>query len=472
MNAELANLLNRRAFLARAGLGLGLPALAGLLQAEDVPGARGLHHEPKAKRVIFLFQSGGPSQVDLFDHKPGLKLRQGEELPASIRQGQRITTMTSRQSKLAIAPSVHAFKRHGQTGAWVSDLLPHTAKITDDIAILRGVHTNAINHNPAITFFQSGHEFPGRPCIGSWVKYGLGSLNQNLPAFVVLTSQGAYKQDQPITSRLWSSGFLPSVHQGIPLRPDRDPILYLNDPAGFTPQRKLRMMQLIGAFDQLQFSRTGDPELPTRVRQYEMAHRMQTSVPELTDLAREPDSTFKLYGEEARTPGTYAANCLMARRLAERGVRFVQLYHTGWDHHKRMGEFLPKLCRETDRASASLITDLKQRGLLKDTLVIWGGEFGRTVYSQGELGDREAGRDHHPRCFAMWMAGGGIRPGLQFGESDDYSYNTVKDAVSVHDLQATLLHLLGIDHEKLVYKFQGRRYRLTDVHGRVVSRLT
>lgn len=472
MSFDEANIsLSRRLFLGQTGAGLGLPALASLLDAEEVPGSRGLHHPPKAKRVIFLFQSGGPSQMDLFDHKPGLQRFRGTELPPSIRQGQRITTMTSKQDSLPIAPSTYRFRPAGQSGAVISDLLPYTTGIVDDICLIRSVHTDAINHNPAITFFQSGHEFPGRPCIGSWIHYGLGSANENLPAFVVLTSQGAYTQDQPLTSRLWGSGFLPAIHQGVALRPESDPVLYLNDPAGLSPQRKLPMLKLIEGLNQRHYTRTGDPDLLTRTRQYEMAFRMQSSVPELTNLSAEPPATFDLYGEAAKQPGTFAANCLMARRLVERGTRFVQLYHTGWDHHKRMAEFLPKLSQETDRAAAALITDLKRRGLLQDTLVIWGGEFGRTVYSQGELGDREAGRDHHPRCFTIWMAGGGIKPGLQYGRTDDFCYNIEENPVAVHDVQATLLHLLGLDHKKLTYKFQGRRYRLTDVHGTVVRDL-
>ncbi len=468
--------ISRRYFGRRAGLGLGGMALASLLGEtaglpEEVPGARGLHHAPRAKRVIFLFQSGGPSQLDLFDPKPDLARLRGKELPPEIRMGQRITTMTSGQDTLPVAPSVFGFRRAGQSGTMLGDLLPHTAQVADDLCLIRSVHTNAINHEPGVTFLQTGHEFPGRPCLGSWVDYGLGSMNRDLPAFMVLTSNGAYQRSIPISSHLWGSAFLPSVHQGVALRPDRDPMLYLSDPGGAPPAANRGLIDAVAALNRLQERRSGDPEITTRIRQYEMAYRLQTSVPELADLAREPESTFKLYGEEARKPGTFAANCLMARRLVERDVRFVQLYHTGWDHHQGINAALPVLCRETDQASAALIRDLKRRDLLKDTLVIWGGEFGRTTFSQGDLGGRQYGRDHHPRCFSMWMAGGGVKAGRAFGLTDEYCYNVVENPVSVHDLQATILHLLGIDHQRQVFKFQGRRYRLTDVHGSVVPGL-
>ena len=460
---------NRRNFLRGSGLGLGGVALSSLLNAADQPSARGLHHAPKAKRVIFLFQSGGPSQIDLFDPKPGLEKQLGKNLPDSIRMGQRITTMTSTQSTLPIAPSKFAFQRHGQNGTSLSELLPYTAKVLDDICLIRSVQTNAINHEPGVTFFQTGHEFPGRPCMGSWVQYGLGSLNEDLPTFVVMTSNGEYKRSIPISGNLWSSGFLSSRFQGVALRPDRDPILYLSDPAGARPQDNRGLIDAIAKLNQEQFNRTGDPEIATRIRQYEMASRLQTSVPELADTSKEPDRTYELYGPDSRKPGTFAANCLMARRLVERDVRFVQLYHTGWDHHEEINHSLPTLCRETDQPSAALIQDLKQRDLLKDTLVIWGGEFGRTTFSQGDLNDSKYGRDHHPRCFSIWMAGGGIKPGRVFGSTDEFCYNAIENAVSIHDVQATILHLLGLDHERLVFKFQGRRYRLTDVHGQVIK---
>lgn len=459
----------RRQFFQRSGLGLGAAAMARLGSAADIPGAQGLHFAPKAKRVIFLFQSGGPSQIETWDHKPRMNELAGTELPDSVRRGQRITTMTSAQDRLAIAPSSYAFTQRGQSGAWVSDQLPHLGKIVDDLCIVRSVHTNAINHDPGITFFQTGHEFPGRPSMGSWVHYGLGSLNHDLPAFTVLISNGGYNEAQPIYSRLWSSGFLPTTHQGVQFRAAKDPVLYLQDPAFSDPKRNRKLLDTIEFLNHQQLAATGDREIQTRIAQYEMAHRMQFSVPQLTDLKDEPESTYELYGEEARKPGTYSANCLLARRLIERDVRFVQLYHTGWDHHTNMEKYMPVLCRETDQASAALIKDLKRRDLLKDTLVIWAGEFGRTIYSQGSLKDPGRGRDHHPRCFSIFMAGGGIKPGTVYGMTDEYSYNIVENPVSVHDLQATILHCLGINHEKLVYRHQGRRYRLTDIHGHVVK---
>ena len=466
MRSNLFNLANRRRFLAGGGLGLGSLALGALLG--EASEASRLHHPPKAKRVIFLFQSGGPSQLDLFDPKPGLRKSQGEELPDSIRMGQRITTMTSIQDKLPVAPSVFSFQRFGQAGLELSQLLPHTAGVADKLCLVRSVHTNAINHEPGVTFFQTGHEFPGRPCMGSWVHYGLGTLNQDLPTFVVLTSNGAYKTSIPISSHLWSSAFLPSSYQGVALRPSSDPILYLSDPGGASSAENRGLIDTVSQLNQIRLRKTGDPEIATRIRQYEMASRLQTSVPDLANLSDEPDSTYQLYGEDARQPGTFAANCLMARRLVERDVRFVQLYHTGWDHHQDVNDSLRTLCGETDKAAAALVRDLKQRDLLKDTLVIWGGEFGRTTYSQGDLGGRRYGRDHHPRCFSIWMAGGGVKAGTVYGRTDDYCYNVVENPVSVHDIQATILHLLGIDHERLVFKFQGRRYRLTDVHGKLV----
>jgi hypothetical protein len=462
--------LNRRSFLARSGFGLGATALGAMSSpAAEVPGARGLHHAPKAKRVILLFQSGGPSQMDLWDYKPDLVRHRGTELPDSIRQGQRITTMTARQGRLLVAPTIYDFARHGQSGRWISEQLPHTAKVVDDLCVIRSVQTNAINHDPGMTFFQTGSELPGRPSIGAWVHYGLGSGNRDLPAYVTLISNGDYDETQPIASKLWGSGFLPSSHQGVQFRSTGDPVLYLQDPAFRSAARKRGLLDTLKALNQERLSQTGDAEIETRIRQYEMAYRMQMSVPELTDLSGEPNSTFELYGDDARRPGTFAANCLLARRLAERDVRFVQLFHTGWDHHNHVPRDLPPLCRETDQASAALVQDLKQRDLLKDTLVIWGGEFGRTIYSQGTLHPTKYGRDHHPRCSTLWMAGGGVKPGSVYGTTDEFCYNVAENPVQVHDVQATILHLLGINHERLAYKLQGRRFRLTDVHGQVVK---
>jgi len=465
------NPFTRRSFLARSSFGLGAMALGSLMNgiAGEVLGARGLHHAPKAKRVILLFQAGGPSQMDLWDYKPELEPHRGEVLPDRIRQGQRITTMTQRQGRLQVAPTIFEFAQHGQSGRWASELLPYTSKVVDDLCVIRSVSTNAINHDPGMSFFQTGSELPGRPSIGAWVHYGLGSANDNLPGYVTLISNGAYDETQPIASKLWGSGFLPASHQGVQFRSGADPVLYLQDPAFKSAARKRGMLDTLKALNEERFDQTGDTEIETRIQQYEMAYRMQMSVPELADLNKEPQSTFDLYGEDARKPGTYAANCVLARRLAERDVRFVQLFHTGWDHHNHVPRDLPPLCRETDRASAALIQDLKQRDLLKDTLVVWGGEFGRTIYSQGDLHPKKYGRDHHPLCTTIWMAGGGIKPGIVHGQTDDYCYNVVENNVPVHDLQATILHLLGINHERLVYKLQGRRYRLTDVHGNVVK---
>jgi Protein of unknown function (DUF1501) len=484
---KIAQQVNRRLFLSRAGVGLGALALGSLLEGDGVraatdvaeprtPGtgassAGGLpglpHFAPKARRVIYLFQSGAPSQMDLFDYKPALDQRRGIELPDSVRMGQRITTMTSGQKSFPVAPSIFKFRRHGQGGAWLSELLPHAAEIVDDITIIRSMQTEAINHDPAITFVQTGSQLAGRPSMGSWVAYGLGSLNQDLPAFVVLLSRG--RTDQPLYDRLWGSGFLPTRYQGVKLRGGKEPVLYLANPAGCSHSTRRQMLDDIGALDDLHHAETGDPEILTRVSQYELAYRMQQSVPELTDLSREPQSVIDMYGPDVHKPGSYAANCLLARRLAERGVRFIQLYHMGWDQHGDLPNQIRAQCRDTDRASAALIKDLKQRGLLDDTLVIWGGEFGRTIYSQGKLTATNYGRDHHPRCFTVWLAGGGIRPGYVHGETDDFSYNIVKDPVEVYDLNATILHLLGIEHTRLTYRFQGRDFRLTDVRGKVVK---
>jgi hypothetical protein len=476
--------LTRRQLFGLAGKGIGVAALAALFNqdgfaAEDTNrnaktgGLIGLpHFAPKAKRVIYLHQSGGPSQIDLFDYKPALKKNHAAELPASVRMGQRITGMTSGQSSFPCVNSLFNFSQHGKSGTWLSELLPHTAKIVDDITIIKSVNTDAINHDPAITFIQSGSQQPGRPSMGAWVSYGLGSENQNLPSFVVLLSQAqALNTDQPLFSRLWGSGFLPSAYQGVRFRSGSDPVLYLQDPPGVSRSTRRQMLDAVGKLNKMNAQAFGDPEIETRIAQYEMAYRMQTSVPELMDLSKEPDSTFELYGSDSRKPGTYAANCLLARRLAERNVRFIQLYHRGWDQHNDLPRDLALQAKGTDQATAALIIDLKRRGLLDDTLVIWGGEFGRTVYCQGKLTANNYGRDHHPRCFAMWMAGGGIKSGFSLGETDDFSYNIVADPVHVHDLQATLLHCLGVDHKQLTYKFQGRHFRLTDVHGEIVEKI-
>ncbi|HYI92582.1 MAG TPA: DUF1501 domain-containing protein [Bryobacteraceae bacterium] len=450
---------------------LGTAALSSLLGRSEAAVDGLPHFAPKVKRVIYLFQYGGPSQIDLFDPKPVLKKMQAKELPASIRMGQRLTAMTAGQSSFPIASSIFDFQQHGQSGATVSSLLPHTAKVADDLCFIRSMHTEQINHDPGITFFQTGFQLAGRPSIGSWISYGLGSENQDLPAFVVMTSKGGPLGDQPLADRLWSSGFLPTRYQGVKFRGGGDPVLYLSNPEGFGRDARRRFLNDLNDLNQAHLEQTGDPEISTRIAQYEMAFRMQASVPDLTDLSTEPDSTFKLYGEDARKGGTFAFNCLLARRLAERGVRFIQLFHRGWDQHQKLPEAIGSQCRQTDQASAALVADLKQRGLLDDTLLVWGGEFGRTVYCQGKLTADDYGRDHHPRCFTIWLSGAGIKKGFSYGATDDFSYNITEDPVHVHDLHATILHLLGIDHTKLTYKFQGRHYRLTDVHGRVVREL-
>ncbi|MCE9560692.1 MAG: DUF1501 domain-containing protein [Planctomycetes bacterium] len=459
----------RREFLTRSAVGLGaLASLFGEGQAlESAPMPR---PRPTAKRVIYLFQSGAPSQLDLFDYKPGLKDRFAADLPDSIRKGQRLTGMTATQESFPIAPSKYAFKQHGKSGAWVSSLMPHTAGVVDDLCFVKSVHTEAINHDPAITFCQTGAQLAGRPSIGAWVTYGLGSMSKDLPAFVVLVSQGSGNPaDQPLYDRLWGSGFLPSSYQGVKFRSQGDPVLFLKNPDGVSDDGRCRVLDDLAKLNKMRQDDTGDPETETRIQQYEMAFRMQSSVPELTDLSKEDAKTFELYGEDARKPGTFAANCLLARRLAERGTRFIQLFHRGWDQHTNLPKQIEGQCRDTDRASAALITDLKRRGLLEDTLVVWGGEFGRTVYCQGKLTAEDYGRDHHPRCFTVWMAGGGVKPGITYGETDDFSYNIAKDPVEVHDLNATLLHCLGIDHTRLTYRYQGRDFRLTDVHGNIVK---
>jgi hypothetical protein len=470
--------MNRRDFFGRFGLGLGGAALGSLLAgtagaaSTAVPGPfsgalPAGHLAPKAKRVIYLFMSGGPSQLETFDYKPELVKRTGEDLPASVRMGQRLTGMSAQQATLPMAGSIFKFNRAGQAGTWISELLPWTAKVADDLCVIRSLHTEAINHDPAITFFQTGSQIAGRPSFGSWLSYGLGSANQNLPAFVVLISKD--RIDQPLYSRLWGNGFLPSQHQGVLFRSGKDPVLYLQNPDGVSGESRRRLLDRWAEMEHLQFRDLGDPEINARVAQYEMAYRMQTSVPDVMNLSGEPESVLDLYGPEAKNPGTFASNCLLARRLAERDVRFIQLYHPGWDQHGGLPGGIRRQCADVDRASYALITDLKQRGMLDDTLVIWGGEFGRTNYSQGKLTATDYGRDHHPRCFSVWMAGGGIRGGMSYGQTDEFGYNVVENPVHVHDLQATALHQLGIHHERLTFRFQGRDYRLTDVHGDVIK---
>ncbi|MDB6173085.1 MAG: hypothetical protein JWL59_2396 [Chthoniobacteraceae bacterium] len=465
------NPFNRREFLGRFGMGLGAIALADMLpgdaSAASDHGVLGApHFAPKAKRIIYLFMSGGPSQLDLFDYKPLLKERNGEQLPDSIRGSQRLTGMSGNQASIPLVGSPFKFSQHGKSGAWFSDQLPHTAAIADDICVVRSMFSEAINHGPGVTFLQTGSQIPGRPSIGSWLSYGLGQENANLPAFVVLITKN--KGGQPLGAHLWGSGFLPARHQAVLLRAAKDPVLYLGNPAGVSDTSRRLMLDRLRELHEHQLQETPDVEIQSRIDQYEMAFRMQTSVPEVADLSGESAEVLDSYGADVRTPGTFAANCLQARRLAEKGVRFIQLYHQDWDHHGGLPSALPAICKETDQPAAALIKDLKQRGMLEDTLVVWGGEFGRTNYCQGKI-STNFGRDHHPRCFSIWMAGGGIKPGSVFGETDEFGYNVVSDGVHVHDFHATLLHLLGIDHERLTYKFQGRRYRLTDVEGKLVK---
>ena len=470
---EAKLLLTRRHFFGRASVGLGAAALTTLLagKSEAAGGLPGLpHFPPTAKRVIYLFQHGAPSQLDLFDYKPGLQERRGTELPDSIRMGQRLTGMTAYQAKFPTAPSLFKFAQHGESGAWLSELLPHTATVADELCIVKSLQTEAINHDPAVTFFQTGFQIAGRPSIGAWISYGLGAESEDLPAFVVMVSQGL-GNSQALADRQWGSGFLPTKFQGVKFRSGADPVLYLSNPPGYSDDARRRFLGDLAKMNELTYEEYQDPEVSTRIAQYEMAFRMQHSVPELTDLSKEPASTFEMYGPDSRTPGTYAANCILARRLAERGVRFIQLFHRGWDQHNNLPKEIREQCGQTDQASAALVQDLKQRGMLKDTLVVWGGEFGRTVYSQGTLTEDNYGRDHHPRCFCIWMAGGGVRGGLTYGETDDYSYNVTRNPMDVHDLHATILRCLGVDHTKLTFKFQGRHFRLTDVHGNVVKEL-
>ena len=474
---ELHTQHTRRAFLGHGTLGLGGIALGSLLNAQaakrnliggqaDLP-----HFAPKAKRVIYLFQSGGPSQMDLFDYKPHLAKRFGEEVPESIYPAERKTTMTSGQASFPCAPSTLKFTRHGQAGTWLSEPLHHLAQVIDDVCVIKSMHTDAINHDPAATLFQTGSVLPGRPSMGAWASYGLGSGNANLPAFVALTSNGRAKAGQPLYDRLWGAGFLPGRFQGVKFRGQGDPILDLYNPAGVTRAQRRRMLDALGKLNRDQAGRFNDPAIATRIAQYELAFRMQMSVPELIDVQREPQHILDQYGPDATKVGKYAYNCLLARRLAERGVRFIQLYHRGWDAHNNAPKEVPAQCRDTDRPTAALLLDLKQRGMLDDTLVVWGGEFGRTIYCQGKLTKQVYGRDHHPNCFTYWMAGGGVRGGMTYGETDDYSVNVTENPVHVHDLQATILHQLGINHERLTYRYQGRYFRLTDVHGNVVKQI-
>jgi hypothetical protein len=456
---------NRRQFFG----GLGGIALAHLIArdgyAETLPGMP--HFPPKAKRVIYLFQEGGVSQLETFDYKPQLEKLRGQELPDSVRNGQRFTSMTAAQSSFPLAPSFFKFAQHGQSGAWISELMPYTAKAADNLCFIKSMYTEQINHDPATTFFQTGFQLAGRPSLGAWVNYGLGSENQDLPAFVVMITGNG----QALAERMWGTGFLPSKYQGVKLRSVGDPVLYVSDPDGFERSQREEFVRTVGELNQLRFEETHHPEIATRISQYEMAFRMQQSVPELTDLSKEPEHTFELYGPDSRKPGTFASNCLLARRLAERGVRFVQLYHREWDHHTNLPKGIRQASLQTDQPSAALVQDLKERGLLEDTLVIWACEFGRTVYCQGKLTPDDYGRDHHPRCFTIWMAGAGVKPGFLLGETDDFSYNVTKDPVHVHDLNATILRILGIDHLRLTYKYQGRHFRLTDTRGKVVEQI-
>ena len=465
----------RRQFFARGARGLGVAALATAIGDDlragpslnaPIGGLPGLpHFAPKAKRAIYMHMVGAPPQLDLYDYKPGMKDWYDKDLPESIRRGQRLTTMTSGQSRFPIAPSVFQFAQHGKSGAWVSELLPHTAKMVDDIAILRSMHTEAINHEPAITFIQTGNMLSGKPCIGAWMAYGLGSMNQDLPTFVVLNATHTHPKAnvQAISAKFWSAGYLSAQYAGVTLRAGGDPVLYISNPDGMPPQIRRRMLDGLSELNQIEHEKLADPETMVRIAQYEMAFRMQSSVPELTDISKETESTYNMYGPDARKGGTFANSCLMARRLVERGVRFVQIYHRGWDVHGNLPEVLPSQCKDVDQGCWALVQDLKQRGMLDDTLVIWGGEFGRTIYSQGKLTATDYGRDHHPRCFSLWAAGGGVKPGIVYGETDEFSYNITQDPVHVRDFQATILRLFGIDHERFTYKYQGLDQKLTGV---------
>lgn len=468
---------NRRSWLL-GSLGVASLAAGGLDKAgaaEKAQRLQGMHALPhfaaKAKRVIYLFQSGGPAQMDLWDYKPNLLDRFGEEVPRSVYPDDRKTTMSSAQASFPVAPSAFKFSRYGQSGTYVSEVMPHLAKHVDEMCVIRSLHTDAINHDPAITFQQTGSQLPGRPSIGSWLSYGLGTHNENLPAFVAMSSKGSAKQGQPLYDRLWGSGFLPTHYQGVKFRNNGQPVLDIEDPAGVSRQRRRSMLNSLAQLNQLRYDRVGHEDIQSRISQYELAYRMQASVPELLDLSDEPQNVLDAYGPDVTKQGKYAFNCLVARRLVERGVRFVQLFHQGWDSHNNLPTQVRNQCKDTDQPTAALLADLKQRGMLDDTLVVWGGEFGRTIYSQGKLKKDGYGRDHHPSCFSMWMAGGGVRGGITYGATDDYSVNVAEDPVSVHDLHATILHLLGIDHERFTFRFQGRDFRLTDVSGEVVREL-
>lgn len=471
--------MNRRRFFTGVGMGIGSMALGSLLMPDLFSGsgstetglAPGIpHFAPKAKRVIYLFQNGAPAQQELFDYKPLLREMTGKEIPASVRGMQRLTGMTAYQSSLPLVGSFVDFKQYGQSRAWISDLMPYTAKIADDLCFIQSMYTEAINHDPALTFLQSGAQQGNRPSMGAWLSYGLGSENKNLPAFTVLLSRGI-GNGQGVYSKLWTNGFLDSVHQGVQFSKGEDPVLYLKDAEGLSRGERRDMLDKLAELNDLSYQEFGDPEIASRIKQYEMAYRMQTAVPDVMDLSKEPDSIVNLYGPDCLVPGTFAANCLLARKLSESGVRFVQLYHQGWDQHGNLPFEIAKQAKDVDQASAALVTDLKQRGLLDETLVIWGGEFGRTSYTQGKLSMDNYGRDHHPRCFSIWMAGGGVKPGIVHGETDEFGYNIAKDPVHVHDFHATVLHMLGLNHEQLIFKHQGRRYRLTDVSGKVVNNI-
>jgi hypothetical protein len=466
--------INRRHFLGKLGLGIGSAALGSLLipdlfsgKEEDIASLGIPHFAPKAKRIIYLFQNGAPSQLESFDYKPTLIKMAGQDLPASIRNGQRLTGMTSGQAKFPLVGSHFSFQQYGKSGAWVSEIFPNIAKIADELCFIKSMHTEAINHDPALTFMQTGAQQGNRPSMGAWLSYGLGSDNKNLPAFCVLLSRGK-GNGQGVYSKLWTNGFLDSIHQGVQFSSSEEPVLYLNNPSGIDKDDRRRMLDNLSQLNSMAYEEFGDPEIQTKIQQYELAYRMQSSVPELTDLTKEPDSIVKMYGAECLVPGTYAANCLLARKLSESGVRFVQLYHQGWDQHGNMVGEMPMQAKDVDRASAALVMDLKQRGLLDETLVIWGGEFGRTNYCQGDLSKDNYGRDHHPRAYTIWMAGGGVKPGTVYGETDEFGYNIIKDPVHVNDFHATVLHLMGLNHEKLQYKHLGRRYRLTDIAGKIV----
>ncbi len=458
----------RRDFLTKTSLGMGAMAFSSILNPLTAKGLiKGNTVVPKAKRVIYLFQSGGPSHMELFDYKPSLSKLQGQNIPDSVLGGQRLTGMSSGQASLPLVGSQFSFSQHGGSGAWMSELMPYTSKVVDELCIIKSMHTDAINHDPAVTFLQTGSQFPGRPSIGSWMSYGLGSDNENLPSFVVLITKGK-QGGQPLYARLWGNGFLPSEHQGVQFRAGKNPVLYLKNPPGVSEETRRDQLDYLNKLGKISHEETLDPEVLSRMEQYEMAYRMQTSVPEIMDTSGEPDYIYDLYGPDSREAGTFAANCLLARRLAERDVKFIQLYHQGWDAHGGLPWLMKRQTKETDQATAALITDLKQRGLLEDTLLIWGGEFGRTSYSQGQITAENYGRDHHPKCFTIFMAGAGVKKGFTYGSTDEFGYNIVSNPVHVHDFQATLLHLLGVDHERLTFKYQGRRFRLTDVHGQVV----